>query len=269
MKFPAPIAYNVVPVAGKLVDDGPARPTRSRSSATSPARSSSCRSWPSPPRACVSPCTRGTHWRSTPSSRNRSRSRPPARRWQAAPGVVLSDLPTPLQAAGRDPSFVGRLRRDDAVPHGSACSWRVTTCARAPRSNAVEIAELLLAGRARRHRRRPPHPTIRFRRAGWRRLDGGLRLRTRLGTVAQTRASSSQASTRRIAGCRATSIVATVMPARREPPLGRVDRAQAGRSRTVASGRLEGVAASAPLGRSLPTGAGCTRLCVAHRRCRR
>ena len=31
----------------------------------------------------------------------------------AAPGVELSEIPTPLQAAGKDPSFVGRIRQDD------------------------------------------------------------------------------------------------------------------------------------------------------------
>ena len=29
-----------------------------------------------------------------------------------APGVALMDVPTPLDAAGRDPSFVGRIRAD-------------------------------------------------------------------------------------------------------------------------------------------------------------
>ena len=32
-----------------------------------------------------------------------------------APGVVLSEVPTPLQAAGQDPSFVGRIRQDPGV----------------------------------------------------------------------------------------------------------------------------------------------------------
>ena len=35
-----------------------------------------------------------------------------------APGVVLADVPTPLEAAGKDPSFVGRIRQDEGVPDG-------------------------------------------------------------------------------------------------------------------------------------------------------
>ncbi len=32
-----------------------------------------------------------------------------------APGVELADVPTPLQAAGADPSYVGRIRQDLSV----------------------------------------------------------------------------------------------------------------------------------------------------------
>ena len=35
-----------------------------------------------------------------------------------APGVALMDVPTPLDAAGRDPSFVGRIRADQSAPAG-------------------------------------------------------------------------------------------------------------------------------------------------------
>ena len=55
----------------------------------------------------------------------------------AAPGVELSDIPTPLEAAGRDPSYVGRIRgRSRRRPTGAAwpCSSAATTCARAPPS---------------------------------------------------------------------------------------------------------------------------------------
>ena len=54
----------------------------------------------------------------------------------AAPGVELVDVPTPLLAAGSDPSYVGRLRQDPACPTAAAwcCSSATTTCARVPRS---------------------------------------------------------------------------------------------------------------------------------------
>ncbi|WP_281257142.1 Asd/ArgC dimerization domain-containing protein, partial [Streptomyces alboverticillatus] len=37
-----------------------------------------------------------------------------------APGVELSEIPTPLQAAGKDVSYVGRIRADETVEHGLA-----------------------------------------------------------------------------------------------------------------------------------------------------
>jgi aspartate-semialdehyde dehydrogenase len=64
----------------------------------------------------------------------------------AASGVVLSDVPTPLQAAGRDPSYVGRLRRDDTVPHGLSLFVASDNLRKGAALNAVEIAELLRAG---------------------------------------------------------------------------------------------------------------------------
>ena len=92
------------------------RPTRSRSCATSRARSSA--SPTSRSRASASGCrsSPATRSRSTPSSRGRCRSPGPASCSASAPGVELSEIPTPLQAAGRDPSYVGRLRHDPGVP---------------------------------------------------------------------------------------------------------------------------------------------------------
>ncbi len=39
-----------------------------------------------------------------------------------APGVELVDVPTPRDAAGKNPSYVGRLRQDQSVPAGSKCA---------------------------------------------------------------------------------------------------------------------------------------------------
>jgi aspartate-semialdehyde dehydrogenase len=60
-----------------------------------------------------------------------------------APGVELSDVPTPLQAAGRDPSYVGRLRQDG--PHGLALFISNDNLRKGAALNAVQIAELLAA----------------------------------------------------------------------------------------------------------------------------
>ena len=60
-----------------------------------------------------------------------------------APGVELSDIPTPLQAAGQDPSYVGRLRQDG--PRGLALFVSNDNLRKGAALNAVQIAELLLA----------------------------------------------------------------------------------------------------------------------------
>ncbi|MGA2929879.1 MAG: aspartate-semialdehyde dehydrogenase [Solirubrobacteraceae bacterium] len=60
-----------------------------------------------------------------------------------APGVTLQDLPTPLQAAGRDDVFVGRIRRDESHPRAFSM-WIVSDNLRkGAATNAVQIAELL------------------------------------------------------------------------------------------------------------------------------
>jgi len=63
----------------------------------------------------------------------------------AAPGVALSDVPTPLQAAGRDPSYVGRIRTDSTVPDERGLVLFVVNdnLRKGAALNAIQIAELL------------------------------------------------------------------------------------------------------------------------------
>jgi aspartate-semialdehyde dehydrogenase len=62
-----------------------------------------------------------------------------------APGVVLEDLPTPLHAEGRDEVFVGRIREDESHPRAFSL-WVVSDNLRkGAATNAVQIAELLVA----------------------------------------------------------------------------------------------------------------------------
>jgi aspartate-semialdehyde dehydrogenase len=62
-----------------------------------------------------------------------------------APGVVLEDVPTPTRAAGRDEVFVGRLRDDDSHPRAFSM-WVVSDNLRkGAATNAVQIAEVLVA----------------------------------------------------------------------------------------------------------------------------
>jgi aspartate-semialdehyde dehydrogenase len=62
-----------------------------------------------------------------------------------APGVVLTDIPTPLQAAGQDPSYVGRVRRDETVDNGLALFVSNDNLRKGAALNAVQIAELVAA----------------------------------------------------------------------------------------------------------------------------
>ncbi|MDD2859108.1 MAG: Asd/ArgC dimerization domain-containing protein, partial [Candidatus Nanopelagicales bacterium] len=65
------------------------------------------------------------------------------------PGVELSEVPTPLQAAGSDPSFVGRIRQDQSVADDRGLVLFVSNdnLRKGAALNAVQIAELIAAGR--------------------------------------------------------------------------------------------------------------------------
>ena len=58
---------------------------------------------------------------------------------------ILADVPTPLDAAGRDPSYVGRIRRDPGVEHGLALFVSNDNLRKGAALNAIQIAEELIA----------------------------------------------------------------------------------------------------------------------------
>lgn len=60
-----------------------------------------------------------------------------------ADGVVLDDVPTPLKAAGIDPSVVGRIRRDETVLHGLSLFVSGDNLRKGAALNAVQVAELI------------------------------------------------------------------------------------------------------------------------------
>jgi aspartate-semialdehyde dehydrogenase len=62
-----------------------------------------------------------------------------------APGVELAEVPTPLRAAGRDPSLVGRIRADRSVERGLALFVVGDNLRKGAALNAVQIAEALAA----------------------------------------------------------------------------------------------------------------------------
>ena len=62
-----------------------------------------------------------------------------------APGVELADVPTPLQAAGQDPTYVGRIRVDDTASNGLALFLSNDNLRKGAALNAVQLAELVAA----------------------------------------------------------------------------------------------------------------------------
>jgi len=64
-----------------------------------------------------------------------------------APGVVVTEVPNPLDATGQDPVFVGRVRPDRSVEHGLALFVAGDNLRKGAALNAVQIAEVLVSGR--------------------------------------------------------------------------------------------------------------------------
>ena len=63
-----------------------------------------------------------------------------------APGVVVTDVPTPLMAAGEDPCFVGRIRQDHSIDDQRGLTLFVSNdnLRKGAALNALQIAELLI-----------------------------------------------------------------------------------------------------------------------------
>ena len=140
--FAAPIAFNVIPLAGKLVDDETDEEHKFRHESQKileiPDLSVSCT------------CVRVPVYSGHSVALNVEFERPlsPARATEllnSAPGVVVTDVPTPLAAAGNDPSYVGRIRRDPGAPYGLALFVCGDNLRKGAALNAVQVAEALVA----------------------------------------------------------------------------------------------------------------------------
>ncbi|HEX7133908.1 MAG TPA: aspartate-semialdehyde dehydrogenase [Iamia sp.] len=147
-KFPQTIAYNVIPHCGSFVDDG-----LDETDEDQKLRRESKKILALPDLLVSSLCVRVPVFTGHSLSINARFARPlsPAQAREAlaaAPEVVLTDVPTPLQAAGADPSFVGRIRADETVPDGRGLAFFVSNdnLRKGAALNAVQIAELVAAG---------------------------------------------------------------------------------------------------------------------------
>src|ERR1700756_5628950 len=115
-KYVAPIAFNVLPLAGSLVDDGSGETDEDQK-----LRNESRKILGIPDLAVSGTCVRVPVFTGHSLSINAEFARPmsPERATELladVPGVRLVDLPTPLAAAGIDESLVGRIRQDPGVP---------------------------------------------------------------------------------------------------------------------------------------------------------
>jgi len=143
--FAKPIAFNVLPLAGSIVDDG-----RDETDEEHKLRNESRKILDLPALLVSGTCVRVPVFTGHSLQINARFARPisPARAREllaAAPGVELVDVPTPLDAAGRDPSFVGRIRADETVENGLALFVSNDNLRKGAALNAVQVAELVAA----------------------------------------------------------------------------------------------------------------------------
>jgi aspartate-semialdehyde dehydrogenase len=147
-KYVRPIAFNVLPMAGSVVDDGSDETDEEQK-----LRNESRKILGIPELRVSGTCVRVPVFTGHSLSLNVEFSSPlPAKRavelLAGAAGVVLSDVPTPLQAAGQDPSYVGRIRQDPGVDgeRGLALFISNDNLRKGAALNTVQIAELLARG---------------------------------------------------------------------------------------------------------------------------
>ncbi len=146
-KYVAPIAFDVLPLAGSIVDDGLGETDEEQK-----LRNESRKILEIPDLLVSGICVRVPVFTGHSLSINAEFDRPisPERARELladAPGVELTDVPTPLAAAGRDPSLVGRIRQDEGVPDGRGLALFVSgdNLRKGAALNAVQIAELIAA----------------------------------------------------------------------------------------------------------------------------
>jgi aspartate-semialdehyde dehydrogenase len=147
VKYDRTIAYNVLPMAGSIVDDGLGETDEEQK-----LRNESRKILGIPDLPVSGICVRVPVFTGHSLAINAefAEAMPVERAQQllaSAPGVELAEIPTPLQAAGQDPSYVGRLRQDPGVPgdRGLALFVSGDNLRKGAALNTVQIAELIAA----------------------------------------------------------------------------------------------------------------------------
>jgi aspartate-semialdehyde dehydrogenase len=143
--YVAPIAFNVIPLAGDVVEDG-----LNETSEEKKLRFESRKILGVPDLLVSGTCVRVPVYTGHSLSINAEFSRPldPARAYEilaSAPGVRVEEVPTPLEVAGGDEVLVGRIRADEGVADGRGLALFLSSdnLRKGAALNAVDIARLL------------------------------------------------------------------------------------------------------------------------------
>jgi aspartate-semialdehyde dehydrogenase len=145
-KFVRPIAFNVLPFAGSLVDNG-----EFETDEEIKLRNESRKILNIPNLLVSGTCVRVPVYTGHSLSLNLEFARDitvaqATELLSKAPGVEVVDIPTPLLAAGADPSFVGRIRQDRSAPGNRGLALFVSNdnLRKGAALNAIQIAELFI-----------------------------------------------------------------------------------------------------------------------------
>ena len=146
VKYVAPIAFNVLPLAGSLVDDGSGETDEDQK-----LRNESRKILGLPELLVSGTCVRVPVFTGHSLSINAEFERPlsveeATKLLEDAPGVTVTEVPTPLEAAGKDNSLVGRIRQDPGAPEGRGLALFVSgdNLRKGAALNTIQIAELLV-----------------------------------------------------------------------------------------------------------------------------
>jgi aspartate-semialdehyde dehydrogenase len=147
-KFARPIAFNALPMCGSVVDDGSLETNEEQK-----LRDESRKILELPDLVVSATCVRVPVYTGHSLAVTAGFARPlsPERATELladADGIVLDDVPTPLKAAGVDPTFVGRLRRDPMFENGLSLFLSGDNLRKGAALNAIQIAEAIAARRS-------------------------------------------------------------------------------------------------------------------------
>ncbi|MFS0885901.1 aspartate-semialdehyde dehydrogenase [Aeromicrobium sp. 179-A 4D2 NHS] len=145
-KYVKPIAFNVVALAGSIVDDGSFETDEEQK-----LRNESRKILGLPDLRVAGTCVRvpvftGHSLSIHAEFANDITPEQATEILSSAPGVQLADVPNPLDAAGQDPSFVGRIRQDRSIEGDKGLVLFVTgdNLRKGAALNTIQIAELLV-----------------------------------------------------------------------------------------------------------------------------